>query len=82
MTLKSSFMKWARGNKTWHAHTALVKERISQKLTPRVTPTTLTGRLTVVVIEVWGDQSEVDVEFHWHAIIVLSRLACRRFLSF
>ena len=70
-------MKWARGNKTWHAHTAPVKERITQKLTPRVTPTTLTGRVTAVVIEVWGDQPEVDVEVHLHAIIVLGRLACR-----
>jgi len=54
-------MKWARGNKTWHAHTAPVKERISQKLTPRVTPTTLTGRVTAVVIEVGGDQPRLQV---------------------
>ena len=70
-------MKWARGNKTWHAHTDPVKERISQKLTPRVTPTTLTRRVTAVVIGVWGDQPEVDVEVHLHAIIVLSHLARR-----
>ena len=70
-------MKWARGNKPWYAHTAPVKERISQKLTPQVTPTTLTGRVTAVVIEVWDDQPEFDVEVHLHAIIVLSRLACR-----
>ena len=70
-------MKWSRGNKTWYTHTAPVKERISQKLTPLVTPTTLTGRVTAVVIEACGDQPEVDVKVHLHAIIVFSRLACR-----
>ena len=47
------------------------------KIDSWVTQTTLTGRVAAVVIEVCGEQPEVDVEVRLHAIIVLSRLACR-----
>ena len=47
------------------------------KIDPWVTQTTLTGRVAAVVIEVCGGQPEVDVELRLHAIIELSRLACR-----
>jgi len=68
-------MKLARGGEK-----CPVKERISQKLTPE--QTILAGRVAAVVIEVCGEQPEVDVEVRLHAIIVLSLLACRLFLSF
>ena len=67
----------ARGGETWYTHTGPVKVRISQKLTPWITQTTLTGRVAAVVIEFWGDQPEVDVKGRLHAIIELTRLAHR-----
>ena len=47
------------------------------KIDPWVTQTTLTGRVATVVIEVCGDQPEVDVKGRLHAIIELTRLARR-----
>jgi len=52
------------------------------KIDPWVTQTTLTERVVAVVIEVCGEQLEVDVKVRLHAILELSRFACMLFLIF
>ena len=47
------------------------------KIDPWVTQTTLNGRVAAIVIEVCGEQPEVNVKVHLHAILVLSHFTRR-----